>query len=65
MDSNIIEKKKQRKVSGTSRERHETLPEEEKEKRQKNTWDRYKNLSEEEKEKKVEYMRYYYLANKK
>ena len=31
----MLSKKKQRKVSGTSRERHQTLPEEEKEKKAK------------------------------
>ena len=48
-----------------TREKHENLSEEEKEKWRQYHREQNKNLSEEEKQKQVEYMRNYYLAHKK
>ena len=57
--------KHKEKLQKEARERYQNLSEEEKDKRQKNVPDRYQNLPEEQKQKLLEYMKKYYLAQKK
>ena len=48
-----------------ARERYQNISEEEKDKRSKKVRDRYQNLPEEQKHKLLEYMKKYYLTQKK
>ena len=57
--------KHKEKLQKEARERYQNLSEEEKDKRPKNVPDRYQNLPEEQKQKLLEYMKKYYLAQKK
>ena len=57
--------KHKEKLQKEARERYQNLSEEEKDERQKNVPDRYQNLPEEQKQKLLEYMKKYYLAQKK